>query len=184
MKNIINSTLLLFIICLLASCGGGGDSESNTTLVPDDEETIIAPAEPVENEHLSGGEASIKKTQSDAFSENSNNMVSVERKKTFNLGDDFFNNPWVEGSASTSSRDGLGGLFNNNACQDCHIRDGRGHAPVDENDTDFDSMLFRTATANIGFEDEDLILRSLKANVPDVFFWWSITTAWYLWCIS
>lgn len=166
MKNIINSTFLLLTVCLLASCGG---SESNTTQVPD-EETIIAPAESVENEHLSGGEASIKKTQSDAFSENSNNMVSVERKQTFNLGDDFFNNPWVEGSASTSSRDGLGGLFNNNACQDCHIRDGRGHAPVDENDTNFDSILFRTATANIEFDDEDQVLQSLKANVPDSYF--------------
>ena len=168
MHNIQNSTISLLALCLLASCGGG--SESNTAPIPDDKDVMISPAEAVENEHLSGGEASIKKVQSDAFSENSNNMVSVERKKTFNLGDDFFNNPWVEGSASTSSRDGLGGLFNNNACQDCHIRDGRGHAPVDENDTDFDSMLFRTATANIGFEDEDLILRSLKANVPDVFF--------------
>jgi len=169
MKNIINSTVWLLSLCLLASCGGGG-SENNTAPIPDDKETIIAPAEPIENEHLSGGEASIKKIQSDAFSENSNNMVSVDRKKTFNLGDDFFNNPWVEGSASTSSRDGLGGLFNNNACQDCHIRDGRGHAPVDENDIDFDSILFRTATANIGFEDEDLILQSLKGNVPDQFF--------------
>ncbi|MDX2367097.1 MAG: di-heme oxidoredictase family protein [Colwellia sp.] len=173
MHNIRNSILSLLVICLLASCGSGsGSSESNTatTLTPDDNDTIIAPAESIENEHLSGGQASIKKTQSDAFSENSNNMVSVDRKQTFNLGDDFFNNPWVEGSASTSSRDGLGGLFNNNACQDCHIRDGRGHAPVDENDIDFDSILFRTATANISFEDEDLILQSLKGNVPDRYF--------------
>ena len=169
MHNRLNSTITLLAVCLLASCGGGS-SENNTTPVPDDKAAIIAPAEPIENEHLSGGEASIKKVQSDAFSENSNNMVSVDRKQIFNLGDDFFNNPWVEGSASTSSRDGLGGLFNNNACQDCHIRDGRGHAPVDEHDTDFDSILFRTATANIGFEDEDLILQSLKTNVPDSYF--------------
>ena len=112
MNNTVNKTISLIAICLLASCGGGG--ESNTTPVPVDENTLIAPAVPVDNEHLSGGEASIKKVQSDAFSENSNNMVSVERKKIFNLGDDFFNNPWVEGSASTSSRDGLGGFFNNN----------------------------------------------------------------------
>lgn len=170
MHNTLNSTILLLSVCLLASCGGGGSENNTTTQIPDDNDTIIAPAEPIENEHLSGGEASIKKVQSDAFSENSNNMVSVERKIIFNLGDDFFNNPWVEGSASTSSRDGLGGLFNNNACQDCHIRDGRGHAPVDENDTDFDSILFRTATTNISFEDEDLILQSLKGNVPDGYF--------------
>jgi CxxC motif-containing protein (DUF1111 family) len=172
MENIISSTIPLLALCLLASCGGGGggESESSTALVPDDVDAIIAPAEPIENEHLSGGEASIKKVQSDAFSENSNNMILVDRKRIFNLGDDFFNNPWVEGSASTSSRDGLGGLFNNNACQDCHIRDGRGHAPIDENDKNFESMLFRTATANISFEDKSLILESLKANVPDIYF--------------
>lgn len=169
MKNIVNSVACLVSISLLASCGGSG-GEGNTGKEPDNKVTIIAPAEPIVNEHLSGGEASIKKVQSDAFSENSNNMVLVERKQQFNLGDDFFNNPWVEGSASTSSRDGLGGLFNNNACQDCHVRDGRGHAPVDENDTDFDSILFRTATANISFDDQDLILQSLKGNVPDSYF--------------
>lgn len=162
MYNRLITILLPVIVCMLASCGGGDSTES------DNSDTITAPAQAVENEHLSGGEASIKKIQSDAFSENSNNMTSVDRKQKFNLGDDFFNNPWVEGSASTSSRDGLGGLFNNNACQDCHIRDGRGHAPVD--DTDFDSILFRTATANLSFVDEDLILQSLKANVPDMYF--------------
>jgi len=161
MNNISNLTTSLLVVCLLASCGG------STTNV---QETIIAPADPIENEHLSGGEASIEKVGADAFSENSNNMVLGDRKLTFNIGDDFFNNPWIEGSASTSSRDGLGGLFNNNACQDCHIRDGRGHAPVDENDTDFDSMLFRTATINLSSEDEDLILQSLKGNVPDQYF--------------
>jgi len=152
---------------LLTNCGS---SESQPALVPDDKSPMITPAEPIENENLSGGEASIKKIKSDAFSENSNNMVSIERKKNFNIGDDFFNNPWVEGSASTSSRDGLGGLFNNNACQDCHIRDGRGHAPIDENDTDFDSILFRTARSSISLEDENLILQSLKGNVPDRYF--------------
>jgi CxxC motif-containing protein (DUF1111 family) len=167
MHNTLKTPITLFAVCLLASCGGSG---SDTTPAVVDTETIIAPATPDVNEHLSGGEASIEKVQSDAFSENSNNMVSVDRKQTFNLGDDFFNNPWVEGSASTSSRDGLGGLFNNNACQDCHIRDGRGHAPVDENDTDFDSILFRTATIDLSFEDEDFILQSLKANVPDQYF--------------
>ena len=164
--------LSLFIFCLLASCGGGGDDTSSTPGTPDPSEqnTIIAPAAPTANEHLPGGEASIKKSQADAFSENSNNMVLVDRKQRFNLGDDFFNNPWVEGSASTSSRDGLGGLFNNNACQDCHIRDGRGHAPVDVNDHDFESMLFRTATANISVDEVNLIKQSLKGNVPDQYF--------------
>jgi len=175
MHNRVHKTILLLALFLLASCGGGGGEsdvgvENNAQPAPSVQETIIAPAEPIDNEHLSGGNASVKKIKSDAFSQNSNNMVSIEKIKTFNIGDDFFNNPWVGGSASTSSRDGLGGLFNNNACQDCHIRDGRGHAPIDENDTDFDSILFRTAKANLGFEEESLLLHSLKANVPDRYF--------------
>ena len=69
MKNIINSTISLLALCLLASCGGGGgsESESSTALIPDNKDAIIAPAEPIENKHLSGGEANIKKVQSYAF---------------------------------------------------------------------------------------------------------------------
>ena len=164
MKNLHYQLLSITLFATLAGCGGGSGSDTSTPPV------VIIPEPELQIEHLAGGEASIKKTQADAFSEHSNNMTSTESIKTFNLGDDFFNNPWVEGSASTSSRDGLGGLFNNNACQDCHIRDGRGHAPIDKNDTDFDSILFRTAKRNISFKDQDNILQSLQANVPDSYF--------------
>lgn len=163
MKNSLLLALSSVLLTTLIGCGGGGGGSQTSSPEP-------TPEPEIQIEHLSGGEASIKKTQSDAFSEHSNNMTSTESIKTFNIGDDFFNNPWVEGSASTSSRDGLGGLFNNNACQDCHIRDGRGHAPVDENDKDFDSILFRTAKSNISYEAQDKILQSLQANVPDSYF--------------
>lgn len=163
MKNSLLLALSSVLLTTLIGCGGGGGGSQTSSPEP-------TPEPEIQIEHLSGGEASIKKTQSDAFSEHSNNMTSTESIKTFNIGDDFFNNPWVEGSASTSSRDGLGGLFNNNACQDCHIRDGRGHAPADENDKDFDSILFRTAKSNISYEAQDKILQSLQANVPDSYF--------------
>lgn len=32
--------------------------------------------------------------------------------------------------STTTARDGLGPLFNTNACQNCHIKDGRGHPPT------------------------------------------------------
>ncbi len=32
--------------------------------------------------------------------------------------------------STTTARDGLGPLFNTNACQNCHIKDGRGHPPL------------------------------------------------------
>ena len=38
---------------------------------------------------------------------------------------------YLAGSASTSSRDGVGALFNNNACQDCHTNVGPEHEDAD-----------------------------------------------------
>lgn len=150
------------ILSLLSACGGGGGSTTESTKPTDNE--------PVQIEHLGGGDATVNDVTVDAFSEHSENMDDVDRIQKFNLGNDFFQNPWVAGSASTSSRDGLGGVFNNNACQDCHIRDGRGHAPnisATEDGSDFSSILFRAARANISSEDESLMLQSLQANVPD-----------------
>ena len=155
MKDLRLTSVIVFL--LLQSCGGGGSSDSST----DDEEQI---------EHLGGGDATVNHSGADAFSQNSANLTDIEKIKTFNLGDDFFQNPWVAGSASTSSRDGLGGLFNNNACQDCHIRDGRGHAPNvsdTEEGTDFSSILLRAARSNISAAEQDDMLNSRIANVPD-----------------
>ncbi|MCT7264612.1 di-heme oxidoredictase family protein, partial [Salmonella enterica] len=38
--------------------------------------------------------------------------------------------PWVIAPSTTTARDGLGPLFNTNACQNCHIKDGRGPPPL------------------------------------------------------
>ena len=153
---------ILTLALLLASCGGS--SSSNTSEPTPNPEPQPEPE--ITNEHLSGGETSTADVSADAFSSRSDNMTDTSRIATFELGDDFFQNPWVAGSASTSSRDGLGGLFNNNACQDCHIRDGRGHAP-DEGSDDFNSILFRAARTHITQAQQQDMLNSLVANVPD-----------------
>ncbi len=150
-------------VCVVSACGGSGSQSGNDEMqTGNDTVTRI--------EHLSAGAASVSNDMADAFSRHSSNMDDIDRIQKFNLGNDFFENPWVAGSASTSSRDGLGGLFNNNACQDCHIRDGRGHAPnisETEDGTDFSSILFRAARGNISSADRSLMLQSLIANVPD-----------------
>jgi CxxC motif-containing protein (DUF1111 family) len=168
-KNIMKLISILITILLLQACGGGPDDTSNTNVdVPTQPEQPTPPQTPVNNnnETLSGGDASVNDITADAFSSRSNNITDLNRIGQFTLGNDFFENPWVAGNASTSSRDGLGGLFNNNACQDCHINDGRGHAP-DHQENDFASILFRTAKANISSNDEALMQQSLKVNVPD-----------------
>ncbi len=77
----------------------------------------------------------------DALSQPAANLTPRERSR-FAVGNSFFTSPWVAAPASTTLRDGLGPLFNAAACQNCHIRDGRGHAPLGPND-DFLSSVVR-----------------------------------------
>ncbi|MGJ8686553.1 MAG: di-heme oxidoredictase family protein [Spongiibacteraceae bacterium] len=45
------------------------------------------------------------------------------------VGKSFAIQPWVSGHVSTTARDGLGPLFNANACSACHHRNGQGKLP-------------------------------------------------------
>lgn len=49
----------------------------------------------------------------------------------FFVGNSFFNQNWVSAPASTTARDGLGPFFNAKSCSGCHIKDGRGRPPSD-----------------------------------------------------
>jgi CxxC motif-containing protein (DUF1111 family) len=84
-------------------------------------------AEP--GEARSGGSETVRKTDQNAFSLPSANLPP-SRRVDFSVGNSFFRNPWVIAPSTTTARDGLGPLFNTNACQNCHIKDGRGHPPT------------------------------------------------------
>ncbi len=84
-------------------------------------------AEP--GETRSGGSATVRKTDQNAFSMPSANLPP-SRRVDFSVGNSFFRSPWVIAPSTTTARDGLGPLFNTNACQGCHIKDGRGHPPT------------------------------------------------------
>jgi len=84
-------------------------------------------AEP--GEARSGGAATVHKTDQNAFSLPSANLPP-SRRVDFSVGNSFFRSPWVIAPSTTTARDGLGPLFNTNACQNCHIKDGRGHPPA------------------------------------------------------
>ena len=90
-----------------------------------------------------GGDTGITITSSESYSKPSSNLPA-SRKGDFFIGNAFFKQPWVIAPASTDSRDGLGALFNVAACQSCHVKDGRGHAPMTADD-DADSLLIRLA---------------------------------------
>ncbi|MGF6087750.1 di-heme oxidoredictase family protein [Pseudomonas sp. 18173] len=96
-------------------------------------------AEP--GEARSGGGATVRKTDQNAFSMPSANLAP-SRRVDFSVGNSFFRSPWVIAPSTTTARDGLGPLFNTNACQGCHIKDGRGHPPT-PNDANAVSMLVR-----------------------------------------
>lgn len=96
-------------------------------------------AEP--GEALAGGKATVNKRDVNAFSMPSANLSPV-RRLDFSVGNSFFRSPWVIAPSTTTARDGLGPLFNTNACQNCHIKDGRGHPP-EPNDQNAVSMLVR-----------------------------------------
>lgn len=105
--------LPLLLAALLAGC--------------DARQPDFSQAEP--GEALSGGHASVTQADHNAFSLPSANLTPV-RRLDFSVGNSFFRAPWVIAPSTTTARDGLGPLFNTNACQNCHIKDGRGHPPA------------------------------------------------------
>ena len=84
-----------------------------------------------EGEDRPGGGATSKAsvTNANAFSASSGNM-DFKRELDFKIGNAIFRKNWVSAPASTDASDGLGPLFNSRACQNCHLKDGRGHPPA------------------------------------------------------
>jgi len=132
----------LSLFLLMASALGGCDDAPRFTT-----------AEP--GEAQSGGATTVNKSDRNAFSLPSGNL-SPTRRLDFSVGNSFFRNPWVIAPSTTTARDGLGPLFNTNACQNCHIKDGRGHPPEPDADNAV-SMLVR-----LSIPDEPAHAQQLK----------------------
>jgi len=95
--------------------------------------TILTPtvdfSTPEPSEAESAGAATVSsRPDAEAFSRVSANM-HISRQKDFKLGRALFNKLWIAAPAATTASDGLGPLYNARACEACHKRDGRGHAP-------------------------------------------------------
>ncbi len=113
-------------------------------------------------ERFSGGSTTVNKFDSNAFSLPSANLAPT-RRLDFSVGNSFFRSPWVIAPATTTSRDGLGPLFNTNACQNCHIKDGRGHPPAPDA-VNAVSMLVRLSVLGT---DADAGVLAKKGIVPE-----------------
>ena len=111
-----------------------------TATKPTDDFTKAEPSEA-----LPGGAASVPaRATADAFSQPSGNM-DFAQELDFRVGNGLFRKNWVAAPASTLASDGLGPLYNSRACQDCHLKDGRGHPPA-KGDRSL-SMLLRLSIA-------------------------------------
>ena len=80
-----------------------------------------------------GGETTAFTENRNAFSMSARNLTNSERR-TFEVGDSFFEQNWVTAPASTDARDGLGPTFNALSCSSCHVLDGRGKPPENADD--------------------------------------------------
>ncbi|WP_413787033.1 di-heme oxidoredictase family protein [Psychrobacter sp. NG27] len=110
-----------------------------------------------------GGDSGISISSAESYSKPSSN-IAASRKGSFFIGNAFFKQPWVIAPASTDSRDGLGALFNVAACQSCHVKDGRGHAPMTADD-DADSLLIRLSMPATTDEQREQLKNSLIEKV-------------------
>lgn len=135
-------------------------------------------------EAMSGGAAThTGAADGNAFSRFSANLA-FDQQADFNIGDSLFSKLWVSSPSSTQASDGLGPLFNARSCQSCHLKDGRGHTPVDENDSAIsmflrlsvpprtdaefaaleDRTLLRIAEPTYGGQFQDLAVPGLQAE--------------------
>lgn len=102
-----------------------------------------------------------------AFSLSSGNM-DFKRELDFKIGNAIFRKTWVSAPSSTDASDGLGPLFNSRACQDCHLKDGRGHPPFSADvPDDSGSMLVRLSVPAATAEEKDRIAAHSVNSIPD-----------------
>ena len=120
--------------------GAVGDEALGSLLAPTTDFTKLE-----EGEDKPGGGATSRGSTdtANAFSLSSGNM-DFRRELDFKVGKGIFRKNWVSAPSSTDSSDGLGPLFNSRACQNCHLKDGRGHPPFSSDvPDDSGSMLVR-----------------------------------------
>ena len=130
------SIAILAIVSTPALAGAvdpAGPATRRTDLTPKDQARVIAVTRPTADfskpeafETMQGGAGtSRKQVDRDAFSQPSEN-ITFEEEGNFKLGNALFRKNWVSSPSSTQASDGLGPLFNERACQNCHLKDGRG----------------------------------------------------------
>ena len=145
---------------VLQSYGEGADAAIQTLLAPT---TDFSKLETGEDKPGGGATSRGSTNTANAFSLSSGNM-DFKRELNFKIGNAIFRKNWVSAPSSTDASDGLGPLFNSRGCQDCHLKDGRGHPPLSADvPDDSGSMLVRLSVPP-GNDEEKAKLDAHRAN--------------------
>ncbi|MGX9142190.1 di-heme oxidoreductase family protein [Mesorhizobium sp. 128a] len=169
------SVVILAAISAPALAGSSepvGIAAGRTDLTPKDHARVIAVTRPTTDfskpeafETMQGGAGtSRKQVDRDAFSQPAEN-ITFEEEGNFKLGNALFRKNWVSSPSSTQASDGLGPLFNERACQNCHLKDGRGRPPSADSRTT--SMFLRLARDASTAEEKAKIASHKVLNFPD-----------------
>lgn len=135
----------LLLLCVAAPAFAQTLDDRHLPVVPRTAEesdriaAILAPptdfSKPEPFEDKPAGAATVRaRMNADAFSQFSASMPFAH-EMDFKLGNALFRKTWVASPASTLASDGLGPFYNARACQDCHLKDGRGHPPEGPGDS-------------------------------------------------
>lgn len=132
-------------------------------------ETLAAPtdfsaAQPFEI-NSGGATTSTASLNANAFSHPSKNLT-LEGREQFFVGNGLFRKLWVSPPSSTIASDGLGPLFNSRGCQQCHLKDGRGHTPTGAEDS-VESLLVRISIPPTTEEHKRLLADAILKTIPD-----------------
>ena len=100
-----------------------------------------------------GGETTAFSDGANAFELSARNLPN-DIRRTFEVGDSFFNQNWVTAPASTEARDGLGPTHNALSCSSCHSHDGRGKPPDHPDDPERGLLLRLSVPGVNGPKDE------------------------------
>ncbi len=128
--NILNkpgfARLLAFLsLCLLISC-----SQPHPSIAP----KFLA------SEWSPGGLTTVSPTKHIRFDLPAANLPH-SLKTTFHAGKALAHQPWVKAPTITTSRDGLGPLYNARTCLACHVNGGKGAMPRDSKTALFSSLV-------------------------------------------
>src|SRR6185312_12321611 len=115
-----------------------------------------------------GGATSRGSTETaNAFSLSSGNM-DFKRELNFKVGNAIFRKNWISAPSSIDASDGLGPLFNSRACQNCHLKDGRGHPQLSSDvPDDSGSMLVRLSVPPSTKEEQEQLAAHKVNSIPE-----------------